>query len=251
MKNKKMLTLFAVTMLAAVSVPSVSLAAPVGDIQSNGRVSFQADKSATDPKNPLDPGEKKPGTPLDPIDPNGKATPGTNGPLSLDFVSSFSFGEASITSDDATYFAKAQSFTQEDGTVAERPNFVQVSDKRGTFEGWTLKVKQDKQFSVIDDATKELEGAELSFLNASTASTVDSKYAPDGQSEFTLTPGSSQIAPLTAAKDKGMGTWIYRLGDEATKEKSVALSVPGKTPKMAKEYTTSLTWSLETTPTNP
>ena len=168
----------------------------------------------------------------------------------MDYASSFTFGEAMISADDAKYYAKPQVFSQDDGKTVDRPNFVQVTDKRGTFEGWTLKVKQEKQFSVKDDDTKELTGAQLKFLNGNVTSTIDQQYAPTGQKEITLVPGSAEVAPLAAAKDQGMGTWIYRFGDEQTMAKSIELAVPGTSPKMAKEYVTELTWTLESTPTN-
>lgn len=133
------------------------------DVTSNGQVKFKLDQSQTDPKNPLDPADKNPGKPTDPTQPGGKVPGGTGGPLSIDFASSLIFGEAEISHEDATYYAKPQTFTQDDGTTVDRPNFIQVTDKRGTFEGWTLKVKQENQFAVKDDPTKELTGAQLSF----------------------------------------------------------------------------------------
>ena len=220
------------------------------DVTSNGQVKFKLDQSQTDPKNPLDPADKNPGKPTDPTQPGGKVPGGTGGPLSIDFASSLIFGEAEISHEDATYYAKPQTFTQDDGTTVDRPNFIQVTDKRGTFEGWTLKVKQENQFAVKDDPTKELTGAQLSFTNGNLVSSTDAQYAPKFQKSFDLIPGQAQIAPVEAAADQGMGTWIYRFGDDKDMAKSIALSVPGKTPKMAKAYTTALTWSLESTPAN-
>ncbi|MDE3281279.1 WxL domain-containing protein [Lacticaseibacillus casei] len=236
--------------LVGLVAPAAVNAASANDMISNGEVTFKADNSSTGPKDPLDPTDPNPIKPIDPSNPGGNPTPGTSGPLSLDFASSFTFGEAAISSDDAKYYAKPQVFTQQDGTTVDRPNYVQVSDKRGTFEGWTLKVKQDKQFAVKDDATRELIGAQLKFKNASLVSATDSKYAPTGLASFELIPGTAQIAPVEAVKDQGMGTWIYRFGDDKQMGRSVELSVPGKTPKMAKAYVTALTWTLESTPAN-
>ena len=250
MKKHCILASLASLALISFSVPSTVFAADVEDVISDGKVTFKVDQSKTAPKNPLDPNDAKPGTPLDPNNPSGKPATGTSGPLSLDFASSLSFGEALISTDDAKYYAKPQAFTQADGQTVDRPNFIQITDKRGTFEGWTLKVKQEKQFAIKDDASKELIGAQLKFLNANLISSTEKQYAPTSQASFELIPGSAQIAPVTAAKDQGMGTWVYRFGDEQQMAKSIELSVPGETPKMAKEYVTSLTWSLESTPAN-
>ncbi|MDM7532506.1 WxL domain-containing protein [Lacticaseibacillus paracasei] len=248
-KSYLVASLAGLTLIGLSSMP-VSMVGATTEVVSDGQVMFKTDVTRTPAKNPLDPGDTKPGKPTNPTNPTGTATNGTTGPLSLDYASSFTFGEAMISADDAKYYAKPQVFSQDDGKTVDRPNFVQVTDKRGMFEGWTLKVKQEKQFSVKDDDTKELTGAQLKFLNGNVTSTIDQQYAPTGQKEITLVPGSAEVAPLAAAKDQGMGTWIYRFGDEQTMAKSIELAVPGTSPKMAKEYVTELTWTLESTPTN-
>lgn len=250
MKKSYLVASLAGLTLIALSSMLASMVGATTEVVSDGQVMFKTDVTRTPAKNPLDPGDAKPGKPTNPTNPTGTATNGTTGPLSLDYASSFTFGEAMISADDAKYYAKPQVFSQDDGKTVDRPNFVQVTDKRGTFEGWTLKVKQEKQFSVKDDDTKELTGAQLKFLNGNVTSTIDQQYAPTGQKEITLVPGSAEVAPLAAAKDQGMGTWIYRFGDEQTMAKSIELAVPGTSPKMAKEYVTELTWTLESTPTN-
>lgn len=53
--------------------------------------------------------------------------PGTAGPLSIDFASSFQFGNQKITSETMDYYAKLQEFT----SSLAGPNYVQVTDKRG------------------------------------------------------------------------------------------------------------------------
>jgi hypothetical protein len=41
-----------------------------------------------------------------------------------------------------------------------------------------------------------------------------------------------------------MGTWIYRLGDEGTADKSVYLEVPGGISKKVEAYNSDLRWTL-------
>ena len=163
-KSYLVASLAGLTLIGLSSMP-VSMVGATTEVVSDGQVMFKTDVTRTPAKNPLDPGDAKPGKPTNPTNPTGTATNGTTGPLSLDYASSFTFGEAMISADDAKYYAKPQVFSQDDGKTVDRPNFVQVTDKRGTFEGWTLKVKQEKQFSVKDDDTKELTGAQLKFLN--------------------------------------------------------------------------------------
>ena len=102
---------------------------------SNGAITFEADPNPTKPVDPTDP--EKPVDPVDPTDPDGP-NPGTAGPLSIDFASSFQFGNQLITSETKDYYAQLQEFA----AGAAGPNYVQVTDKRGTQEGWSLSVVQ-------------------------------------------------------------------------------------------------------------
>lgn len=65
-----------------------------------------------------------------------------SGDLTLDFVSSFDFGNHPISKNDEIYSAAAQK--TDDGKSI--PNFVQVTDLRGTGNGWSLNVQQQSQF---------------------------------------------------------------------------------------------------------
>lgn len=225
------------------SLPLTSFAAE-GDaastVTSKGEINFKADSTPTYPVDPTNPEDPKP-----PVDPN----PGTPGPLAIDFASSFKFGEQIISTKNETYYAAAQTFT--DGDTG--PNYVQVTDKRGTFEGWTLSVAQSGQFATADtDGSKELTGAALTLGNGEVDSVTDLAYKPGTvAAETTLVP-DQKVELVAANTDQGMGTWVYRFGNKenTNADASVALSVPGKTPKMAKQYSTTLNWSLETIPAN-
>ena len=69
---------------------------------SNGAITFEPDTDPTKPVNPTNPDEKV--EPEDPTDPTGPK-PGTAGPLSIDYASSFQFGAQKITSDTKDYYA--------------------------------------------------------------------------------------------------------------------------------------------------
>ncbi|MDR2832109.1 MAG: WxL domain-containing protein [Streptococcaceae bacterium] len=251
---------------------TVAFAAEGGTTQSKGTVSFVA--GVTQPPTIVDPGN--PPEIIDPI----KPPTGQSGPLSIDFASDLMFGEQEISSNDKTYYAHPTGFdtdgdksTIEDYTV----DFVQVSDLRGSFAGWTLSVAQDAQFHLPGVTTSEatanvgdyLTGATLNFSGghvvAGTVSTPEVNAAKPSQVKGDSFAVSSAATTVVGAKvNEGMGKWSYAFGqksdydaisgDVAAADKSVAkkspitLQVPGSTAKKAGVYETTLTWTLSDTP---
>ncbi|EGO2744203.1 WxL domain-containing protein [Enterococcus faecalis] len=209
-------------------------------IKSKGDVSFKLDDSTTPPVDPTDP--DKPVTPDEP----GEST---SGPLSIDHVSNLHFGEQIISAKSKTYYANLEKVTM-DGNKIDVPNYVQITDKRGSNEGWTLTVKQDTQFTTTEDvAAKELKGAVLKLNNTQVQTTTDNKAKkPTPTTEIALEPGGDALPVLVANKDEGMGLWTGSFGDENTAAKSVSLSVPGESAKYETNYSTELTWNLASTP---
>lgn len=232
---------------------TTTFAADGGSYDSKGEITFKAGTDKTDPLDPSNPDPDKPVTPVDPVDPTGPK-PGTNGPLSLDYASSFQFGEQSISTVDKTYYAALQTFS--DGT-ADGPNYVQVTDTRGTQKGWELSVIQGAQF---ETATSDvLEGAKLSFANGQAVSnlqeglneTESQAITPVATAAVTLVPGAKSVI-MTAGDKQGVATWLYDLGKDATEAATaVSLKVPGKSVKLKDAYSTTLTWTLSDTPTAP
>ncbi|MGM0258655.1 hypothetical protein IGK73_000490 [Enterococcus sp. AZ102] len=248
-------------MLSAMLLPAVALAEETGAVYtSNGAVTFTANTDPTKPVDPLNP--ENPITPTDPTNPDengnpGEVTPGTAGPLSIDFASSLQFGEQKITSTTETYYAATQKYTTKDGTATEGPNYVQVTDNRGTEKGWVLKVKQNGQFKNTDG--KELVGAKIT-LNQGNVVTNSSSTKPVGKEIIELTPASdtpdsenygAESIVMNAEKGGGAGTYLHAWGSDAeTAAKSIALEVPGSTTKYATQYTTTFTWILSEIPEN-
>ena len=99
-KSYLVASLAGLTLIGLSSMP-VSMVGATTEVVSDGQVMFKTDVTRTPAKNPLDPGDAKPGKPTNPTNPTGTATNGTTGPLSLDYASSFTFGEAMISADDA------------------------------------------------------------------------------------------------------------------------------------------------------
>ena len=244
MKNAmKYTTLAATVLLTGLALGSHSVYAEdetSGDgasVQSVGTISYITDDSSVDPVDPLDPTK-----PIQPTDPDVPAP--TAGPLSIDYVSSLRFGEQKTTGTDMTYHAQLDHIIDSEGNEIDRPNFVQVTDKRGSNAGWHLSVTQDEQFKCDSDV---LQGAELT-LNNGTLSTPNEGTAPFVNQGITLTPGEASDV-MDAKEDQGTGTWLDRFGnDEEEGKDSVSLFVPGKTKKVQGEYKTTLTWALTDAP---
>jgi len=198
--------------------------------------------------------------PVDPLDPeteiapeNKPEIPEDQGRLSLDFVSQFNFDTQKISVSDQTYYAQPQRLLNEDGTVnesEERPNFVQISDRRAGNErsGWQLSVTQNEQFR--NESGRELIGSEIQLFNQELA-TAQGGTAPTLQEETTqrIIPNTKKIL-LQTDEESGTGTWIYRLGNQQTANKSVGLYVPRGTNPEATSYSTTLTWELSAVPGN-
>ncbi|WP_022792023.1 WxL domain-containing protein [Weissella halotolerans] len=277
MRNVKLLSaaVLATTALGT-ALPVVANAADVANYNTTAGVTFTPNTDKVDPVSP-DPDENgKPGTidpnnpvvPVDPDDPNDKnpvdPDKGTQGPLSIDYVSDFNFGKQKISSKDMTYFAKAQKFVDD-----TKPHvlYAQVTDNRGTGQGWQLNVKQDAEFKTAD-GTNTLTGAQIAIKGMNTA-TQDGSAAGQvlaGAADTQLKVGANVLA-MNAPVDAGQGTWVDRFGADTdlkneadTNEdggardvdQAVTLSVPGKSNKIAdQKYSTSLTWTLSDTPANP
>lgn len=224
----------------------------------NAELTYTPSDTVSPPVNP-----ENPDVPAEPINPDDtKPNKGTGGNLSIDFASSFDFGMNEISNKNQVYFAQAQRYYN---SSLVTPNFIQITDNRGTLKGWTLKVYEEKQFKTRKSSKyEELKGASLSFLKSTAVTNGDSKH-PKPYEVINLTPGVETMI-AQAERGEGAGTWIIRWGGKedlfkkelfAGKEKlekyftsSVSLYVPGITPKTPADYRTKLTWILSELPDN-
>lgn len=235
-------TVFLVGILGA---PLNARALEDSEYTTNGMITFEPSEEETKPVDPTDP--TKPITPIDPTNPNGPEE-GTAGPLSLDYASSLDFGKQKITSSKQVYYAKAQSYLDGNGQSKTGPNYVQVTDNRGTEAGWHLQVKQNSQFKTANN--EELTGAQITFKNGTTISASESAK-PTGEATIIVKPTNEWTDVMMATEGQGAGTHLLTWGnDQETAEKSIELSVPGTTTKYAKKYETTFTWVLADTPKN-
>ncbi|MCL2114538.1 MAG: WxL domain-containing protein [Streptococcaceae bacterium] len=244
---KKALLLSVPLLFGAVALPSVAQAS---SYSSYGEVGFYAGEGITPPVNPNTP---DPNVPVSPQNPDGsKPQPGTSGPLSIDFASSFDFGTHPISNQDETYLAKAQHYF--DDTMVT-PDYVQVTDARGSLEGWTLRLIQNGQLKEEGSGKyPELNGATLSLTHPVARSNGDS-LAPEVREVMGLTP-DSEVVVAVASIGHGAGTWAIRWGEQEdlieqegeVLTPNVQLFVPGTTGKDAAAYKTTLTWILSNLP---
>lgn len=250
MKTSVKLLAAALMLSTTALAPLAASAATAGELDSNAKISFEA---GTDPEVPVDPTD--PTDPIDPTDPDNPG-PGTGGPLSIDYASHFYFGKQKITSKDMSYYADAEEYKDSDGNLKEGPTFVQVSDNRGTLAGWNLTVVQNGQFKSPEG--EELDGAALILNKGHVVTTSSATNTATGSATTTLDPKGTVLDVMDAEVGKGAGTFQLAWGTDATDAaKSVELQVPGDAIKLAKEYKTTLTWTLNdvpkgtTTPTPP
>ncbi|EOH99076.1 hypothetical protein UAW_01033 [Enterococcus haemoperoxidus ATCC BAA-382] len=221
--------------------PPVTIQSPV---HSEAEISFEQNETEVTP--PVGPGGEE-------IEKPGEGETGMVGPLTIDYITKLNFGAVKVSGNTTTYHAKLAELKLKDIVEPKKvPNYVQVTDNRGTNAGWQLQLKQDTQFQAKDANNKvtELTGAQLTLDNPTLKSTQKgSEFAPLGIKQK-LTPGAAAVTVVNAAAGKGMGTWHYSLGDTNEQaEKSVSLTIPGDTAKLANvAYKTVLTWTLVDAP---
>lgn len=256
MKLKKSLKVMVVSGLITMFGVGSVFAVDGGTIDSNVGVIFEQSDVPTAPVDP-----ENPDVTIDPY----PEVEGTDGPLSIDYVSDFEFGSQKISNQNQIYYAQAQktwAAGQDKGTETpsgpEKPNFVQVTDGRGVETGWELTVKQNGQLKTEDN--KELTGAELTFKNTNIVTSAESakpslggEADPDstiaGATKFTLDVNGSKTSVMKASNGQGAGIYLAVFGNGSTKDSSIELFVPRSATKYAnKKYNTTLTWTLTDAP---
>ena len=212
-------------------------------------VTYVYTKDILDPVSPVDP--LAPDQEVDPENP--PELPEDQGALSIDFASRFSFGNQGISAQTKRYFAQPQRLLNADGTVndaEERPNYIQVSDRRPEEErhGWQLAVTQNSQFT--DPQNNQLRGARL-LLNNQQFASIQESNEPMLQNQDGVVLIPEEKTPLVRARNgQGTGTWVYRFGDRESAGESVALEVPPTADPRTTTYQTTLTWELSAVPDN-
>lgn len=194
-----------------------------------------------DPRDPLNPDVD--------VDPDNRPTlPENQGLISIDFISQFDFGHVPIRSSQAYYPALPQKLrnAEDDPAGGERPNYVQISDRREESTGWTLSARMDEAGFVSEEG-HQLRGVQLLLNNIRMATTgSNTSTAPTYWESRELNTGRQILAK--AEEGQGSGTWIQRFGDGETMDQSVMLEVPVNATPQATSYTGIIHWELSFVP---
>lgn len=194
--------------------------------------------------------------PVDPIAPDIDVIPENmpeieeeQGLISIDFVSQYVFGDVSISAGTTTYAAQPQRLLDSEGNYLgeERPNYVQISDRRAISTGWTLAATM-VEGGFQNSLGEELKGARILLENAMmVTNSLNQSEAPSYRENIKIEAGiTATIA--SATNNLGTGTWVQRYGNMDTMRESVKLEVPiGADPK-ATNYQATIQWELRFVP---
>jgi hypothetical protein len=223
----------------ALFVALLFMAIPVyGDSHTDGSIGFLANDGQKPILNPNNPNEKI--TVIDTLDENNKYSVGDEGILTIDYVSNFQLGEVMATSQTEIVKAKEQEALTQSNQQMTVPNFIQVTDTRGTNSGWQLSVKQQTQFQTDSQTYPELTGAILQLRNGRHTSPVANDIWINENLDLTL---GQEVVVMKAEAGENGGTSLYAWGNQG-----VHLLIPGNSPKLAQTYQTTLLWSISDTP---
>lgn len=226
--HKKFLSLglMSTLLLSAVAVPTAEA------VDSNASVEFSDPSAPADILDPDNPDNEN-GATDDQL--NEGNTSNEVGALTLDFVSNLNFGTHELSANPETYYAK--------NTTTP---FAQVTDVRGTGEGWRLVASMSSfKQGEGETATDSLPGATITLENGSNVTTSSNGAAPpETLSSIELTPDNGPQNITIADDDEGLGTWITRWTDF---NQSVSLDVPAAVATKGAHNST-ITWTLYNTP---
>src|SRR5690625_310218 len=236
-KIKKVMTLTMVGAIAFFGFSTAIMAAEVSEGESDANIEFTPGTGAPEVVDPTNPEQPYEPDPTDPTEPGDEPT-GETGPLTLDYVSSVNFGEHEIESNIQVY-----------ESLTLNP-FIQVTDRRGTGEGWAVTaVASEFEATQNEESNETLLGSIVTFSNGEAVSTSSSD-APNSAQEIALATGGDAAQVVTAAVDTGLGTWVNRwFPSEADADLNdhVTLEVPGGAATTG-AHTATIAWTLTDAP---
>lgn len=168
--------------------------------------------------------------PVDPENPNKPTNPdndySTKGDLRIDFVSPINFGANKITKTNRKYASLAQQFK---GNIDARANYIQITNQQESTAGWSLQVKQNRQFtSVTNDKrlSEELTGAILSLDKGWANSLSESRPPTVTRETIAINEMETAYEVASAKPNEARGTWVISFGasDQNSKNQAPTLS---------------------------
>ncbi|MTD38625.1 hypothetical protein GIX45_08285 [Erwinia sp. CPCC 100877] len=208
------------------------------ETQTEGTVGLSANQNAKPILNPENPAE--PITVIDNLNNTEKTSYGEDGVLTIDYVSNFQFGLQHASDETTVISASDQQAVTAEKITLTIPNFIQVSDTRGTNSGWKLSVKQCSQFHTDDQQYPELTGAILQLNNGKYTSPVDNTLWVKDAADLAI--GQEEIVMRAAAGEGGNSNLLSWTNG------GISLIIPGNSPKLAQTYQSELQWSILDTP---
>ncbi|MGC6767011.1 WxL domain-containing protein [Enterococcus sp. LJL51] len=198
---------------------------------------FVVNEGPSGPVNPENPVEGS-------LPPNGSENGGTGnrGTLRLDYIPSvFDFGNVTAAIQDSTYYAQKPKNTSSEELSKQ---WVQISDDRLTVHGWSLTAEMTRAFSSGDE---QLTGAFITlpageFYNTRTGAAQVTDGSITG-SELEITTSAKTVFSAKADGQAGK-----KISTKVWNPEEVTIKVNGGTAKPNKEYTTTVNWTLTTTP---
>lgn len=265
--KKKTFTLATTATLATIVLgyvaPTFASAATADSADGKGKVEFYVPSKPTPPIDP-----SVPTTPVNPTDPETgiPEIPGTGheGPLRLDAVPNFNFGNhpvSDVTGAAAvTYTGDGIDDNTGKSTVTDPtiPYFVQVTDYRGTAEGWDVNVVATPFSTGTTGNNNELTGATVNYTGAYANGVSDGAGGPVNNNPHDKNPatlangivtdGTTATNLFGATNTYGTNTSQDVFGKNAA---ATTLTIPASVKAVqAKAYTSTFTYTLLDTPTN-
>lgn len=273
--KKSKIGLSAALLVAVFSLNFVTADAAKHITKTDGEVEFDTDTANT---------IIKPGSPEDEVIGLGTGAANTQGAARIEYVPKFSFGKPVVSPVAKEYPALYSTYVEKPAGTAPTtefiPNFVQVTDARGTGTGyWTLSVEQDAVFTntggntlpktriyiheqhLINNIQKEADLAGVADLatnpqpiglnggqNESALVVLQNVKTKDSVDTSTSSNVFMDKAKYNVADYGSASTLTPKLTATSTHD-GVKLHVPaGDLPKVNDKYTAKLTWTLEDAP---
>lgn len=224
--------------LAFSMIANTGVVEAVGTDSSNATVEFTAPTDTVDPVDPENP--ENPNTEITPDSGNNTEQVG---PLSLDYISNVDFGSHDISTSAITH-----------ATTTIEP-YIQVTDRRGTGEGWNVQAIANSFTSAGENT---LPGSTISFLNGGTISTSTTP-APVLNTNIVLSTGGDAVNIVTAAarevdgpisSAQGLGTWVSSWLTSYAPDSEVSIYIP-EAASSPGAHTSVIDWTLTSGPEAP